>query len=67
MSEKSSMKRRTNAIVDYLEYQMPVTKLNGQKGNGDMQAAKRDWNVPMCLISEKAAESKSEIPILYFW
>jgi len=42
MSEKSSMKRRTNAIVDYLEYQMPVTKLNGQKGNGDMQAATRD-------------------------
>jgi len=32
-----------NAIVDYLEYHIPVTQLKGRKGNGDMQAAKRDW------------------------
>jgi len=32
-----------NAIVD-LEYQIPVTQLKGPKGNGDMQAAKQDWN-----------------------
>jgi len=31
-----------NAIVEYLDYQIPVTQLMGPKGNGDMQAAKRD-------------------------
>jgi len=30
-------KTRKNAIVEYLDYQIPVTQLNG-----DMQAAKRD-------------------------
>jgi len=35
-----------NAIVEYLDYQIPVTQLMGPKGNGDMQAAKRDWNAP---------------------
>jgi len=30
---------RKNAIVEYLDYQVPVTQ---QKRNGDMQAAKRD-------------------------
>jgi len=30
-------KTRENAIVEYLDYQIPVTQLNG-----DMQAAKRD-------------------------
>jgi len=33
---------RKNAIVDYLDYQIPVTQLMGPKENGDMQAAKRD-------------------------
>jgi len=33
---------RKNAIVEYLDYQIPVTQLMGPKGNGDMQAAKRD-------------------------
>jgi len=33
---------RMNAIVEYLDYQIPVTQLMGAKGNGDMQAAKRD-------------------------
>jgi len=33
---------RKNAIVEYLDYQIPVTQLKGQKGNGDMQAARRD-------------------------
>jgi len=31
-----------NARVEYLDYQIPVTQLKGQKGNEDMQAAKRD-------------------------
>jgi len=30
----------------YLDYQIPVTQLNGQKGNGGMQAPKRVWNAP---------------------
>jgi len=30
-----------NAIVEYLDYQTPGTRLKGPKGNGDMQAAKR--------------------------
>jgi len=33
-------------MVEYLDYQIPVTQLKGQKGNGDMQAAKGDWNAP---------------------
>jgi len=33
---------RKNAIVEYLDYQIPVTQQMGPKGNGDMQAAKRD-------------------------
>jgi len=33
----SLQKTRKNAIVEYLDYQIPVTQLNG-----DMQAAKRD-------------------------
>jgi len=33
---------RKNAIVEYLDYQIPVTQLKGPKGNWDMQAAKRD-------------------------
>jgi len=40
--EKSTCKTRKNAIVEYLDYQIPVTQLMGPKGNGDMQAAKRD-------------------------
>jgi len=32
---------RKNAIVEYPDYQIPVTQLKGPKGNGDMQAAKR--------------------------
>jgi len=30
-----------NAIVEYLDYQIPVTQLKGPRGNGDMQAAKQ--------------------------
>jgi len=37
---------RKNTIVEYLDCQIPVTQLMGPKGNGDMQAAKRDWNAP---------------------
>jgi len=29
-------------MVDYLDYQIPVTQLKGPKGNGDT----RDWNAP---------------------
>jgi len=32
--------------VEYLHYQIPVTQLKAPKGNGDMQAAKRDCNAP---------------------
>jgi len=39
---KSKRKTRKNAIVEYLDYQIPVTQLKGQKENGDMQAVKRD-------------------------
>jgi len=35
-------KTRKNPIVEYLDYQIPITQLMGPKGNGDMQAAKRD-------------------------
>jgi len=35
-------KTRKNATVEYLVYQIPFTQLKGEKGNGDMQAAKRD-------------------------
>jgi len=31
-----------NAIVEYFDYQVPVTQLKGPKENGDMQAVKRD-------------------------
>jgi len=41
-NQKNYSKTRKNAIVDYLDYQIPVTLLMGPKGNGDMQAAKRD-------------------------
>jgi len=34
---KTEKKTRENAIVEYLDYQIPVTQLNG-----DMHAAKRD-------------------------
>jgi len=34
---------RKNALVEYLDYQIPVTQLKGQKENGDMEAANRDW------------------------
>jgi len=36
------LKARKNAIVEYLDYQIPFTQLMGPKGNGDMQAARRD-------------------------
>jgi len=38
--------RRKNAIVEYLDYPIPVTQLKGPNGDGDMQAAKRDCNAP---------------------
>jgi len=37
-----TIKTRENGIVEYLDYQIPVTQLMGPMGNGDMQAAKRD-------------------------
>jgi len=36
------IKTRKNAIVEYLDYQIPVTQLKEPKRNGDIQAAKRD-------------------------
>jgi len=44
--EPMEIKTRKNAIVEYLDYQIPVTQLKGPKGNGDMQAANRDLNKP---------------------
>jgi len=41
-----SNETRRNAIVEYLDYQIPVTQLKGPKRNGDMQAANRDLNTP---------------------
>jgi len=38
----AEQKWRKNAIVEYIDYQIPVTQLKGPKGNGDMQAVKRD-------------------------
>jgi len=35
-----STKQGKNAIVEYLDYQIPVTQLMGAMGNGDRQAAK---------------------------
>jgi len=35
-------KTRKKAIVEYLDYHIPVTQLKGPKGNGDMQAVRRD-------------------------
>jgi len=32
----------TRKNAEYLDYQIPVTQLKGPKGNGDVQAAKRD-------------------------
>jgi len=42
IAHRTSLKVRKNAIVEYLVYQIPLTQLKGPKGNGDMQAAKRD-------------------------
>jgi len=36
----------TRYSAEYLDYQIPVTQLQGPKWNGDMQATKRDWNAP---------------------
>jgi len=37
-----NLRTRKSAIVEYLDYQIPVTQLEVPKGNGDMQAEKRD-------------------------
>jgi len=41
-----------NAIVEYLDYQIPVTQPKGQKGNGDMQAraAKTSMVAPSIVL-----------------
>jgi len=41
-----NLKTKKNAIVDYLDSQIPVIQLKGPKGDGDMQAAKRDCKAP---------------------
>jgi len=38
----NNTKTRKNAIVEYVDYEIPITQLKGPKGNGDMQAARRD-------------------------
>jgi len=40
--QQNMKKTRKNAIVEYLDFQIPVTQMKGRKGIGDMQAAKRD-------------------------
>jgi len=42
LKKKLRIKARENAIVEYLDYQIPVSQLKGPKGNGDMPAVKRD-------------------------
>jgi len=47
IAKSNLIKARKNAIVEYLDYQIPVTQipvtqLKGPKGNGDMQAARLD-------------------------
>jgi len=34
--------KKNKGIVEYLAYLIPATQLKGPKGNGDMQAVKRD-------------------------
>jgi len=38
--EFTKLKTRKNAIVEYLDYQIPINQLKGPKGNGDMQVVK---------------------------
>jgi len=45
-SENYKLKVRKNTIVECLDYQITVTQLKGQKGDGDVQAAKQDCNAP---------------------
>jgi len=41
--ERCDLKKHGRTLlVEYLDYQIPVTQLKGPKGNGDIQAAKRD-------------------------
>jgi len=40
----SKNKKRKTAIVEYLDYQIPITQLKGPNGNGNMKVAKRNWN-----------------------
>jgi len=51
MSYDSSVsdRARKNAKFEYLDYQIPVTQFKGPKGNGDMEAARRDCNAPQCM------------------
>jgi len=43
--ERCDLKKHGRTLlVEYLDYQIPVTQLKGPKRNGDIQAAKRDWN-----------------------
>jgi len=42
MTAVYKIKTRKRAIVEYLDYQIPVTQLKEPKGDGDMQAAKQD-------------------------
>jgi len=46
------IKSRKNDIVEYVDYQIPITHLKGPKEDGDMQAAKRDCNAPPTLLSQ---------------
>jgi len=36
--DNNNNKTRENAVVEYIDYQIPVTQLKGPKGNLDMQA-----------------------------
>jgi len=41
-STRNGYKTSKNAIVEYPDYQIPVTQPKEPKGNGDIQAAQRD-------------------------
>jgi len=78
MSYDSSVsdRARKNAKFEYLDYQIPVTQFKGPKGNGDMEAARRDCNAPptrdlnICLCGRQTGSSVMGVRVgvaNFFW
>jgi len=57
-------------MVEYPDYQIPVTQIKGPKGNGDKQAAKRDNNATNGIeqfgVAQKVDQSVSLIYEMFF-